>query len=48
MRNQVHIFTLGKKKKYAKLKIGDIVTISKNKNTFAKGYTPNWPEVFCD
>ena len=30
MQNQAHIFTLVKKKKYRKLKIGDIVTISKN------------------
>ena len=27
-----------------KFKIGDIVRISKYKNIFAKGYTPNWPE----
>ena len=25
-------------------KIGDHVRISKHKNIFAKGYTPNWPE----
>ena len=25
-----------------KFKIGDIVRISKYKNIFAKGYTPNW------
>ena len=25
-------------------KIGDIVRISKYKNIFAKGYTPNWSE----
>ena len=30
-----------------KFKIGDIARISKHKNTFAKGYTPNWSqEVF--
>ena len=30
-----------------KFKIADIVRISKNKNIFAKGYTPNWSgEVF--
>ena len=29
-------------KKNPKLKIGDIVRISKSKNIFAKGYTPNW------
>ena len=27
-----------------KFKIGDIVRISKCKNTFAKGYAPNWSE----
>ena len=32
-----------------KFKMGDIVRISKYKNTFAKGYTPNWSEeVFFD
>ena len=30
-----------------KFKIGDIARISKHKNTFAKGYAPNWSqEVF--
>ena len=27
-----------------KYKVGDDVRISKYKNIFAKGYTPNWPE----
>ena len=27
-----------------KLKFGDCVRISKYKNIFAKGYTPNWSE----
>ena len=27
-----------------KFKVGDHVTISKFKNVFAKGYTPNWSE----
>ena len=31
-----------------KFKIGDIVRISKNKNVFAKGYTPSWSEDFFD
>ena len=31
--------------KYTKFKIGNIVRISKYKNIFAKGYTPNWSEV---
>ena len=30
--------------KYPKFKIGDIVRISKYKNTSAKGYTHNWSE----
>ena len=30
-----------------KFKVGDYVVISKHKNIFAKGYTPNWfEEVF--
>ena len=28
--------------KYPKFQVGDHVRISKYKNTFAKGYTPNW------
>ena len=31
-------------KKYPKFKFGDQVRISKYKNIFAKGYTPNWSE----
>ena len=31
-------------KKDPKYKVGDNVRISKYKNIFAKGYTPNWPE----
>ena len=30
--------------KDSKFKVGDRVRISKNKNIFAKGYTPNWSE----
>ena len=33
-------------KKDPKFKVGDHVRISKYKNIFAKGYAPNWPEVF--
>ena len=33
-------------KKDPKFKVGDHVRISKYKNTFAKGYTPNRSEVF--
>ena len=36
-----------KKKKNAQFKVGNYVRISKHKNIFAKGYTPNWlEEVF--
>ena len=31
-------------KKHPKFKAGDYVRISKYKNTFAEGYTPNWSE----
>ena len=31
-------------KKYPKFKVCDHVTVSKYKNVFAKGYTPNWLE----
>ena len=30
--------------KYPKFKVGDRVRISKYKNIFAEGYTPNWSE----
>ena len=30
--------------KHAKFKVGDHVRVSKYKNIFAKGYTPNWSE----
>ena len=33
-------------KKDHKFKISDHVRISKDKNIFAKGYAPNWSEVF--
>ena len=33
-------------KKGSKFKAGDNVKISPYKNIFAKGYTPNWSEVF--
>ena len=33
--------------KDSKFKIGDHVRISKYKNIFAKGYTPNWSEEVC-
>ena len=32
------------KNKDPKFQVGDHVRISKYKNIFAKGYTPNWPE----
>ena len=30
-----------------KFKVGHHVRISKYKNIFTKGYTPNWSEVWC-
>ena len=36
--------TVVKKYKDPKFKIGDIVRTSRDKNIFAKGYTPNWSE----
>ena len=33
-------------KKSPKFKVNDHVRISKYKNIFAKGYVPNWSEVF--
>ena len=36
--------TIKIKKKDPKFKVGDHVRISKYKNIFAKGYTPNWSE----
>ena len=32
----------GNNDQHSKFKIGDTVRISKYKNIFAKGYTPNW------
>ena len=57
--NQAYILTLNKEnnKEGSKLKVGDIVRISKYRNIFAKGFVPNWSEevfvvkkvnVICD
>ena len=42
----IHILTLVKKvhDKDLKFRVGDHVRISKYKNIFVKGYTPNWSE----
>ena len=37
-------FNKGSNDKGPKFKVGDHVRISKYKNIFAKGYTPNWSE----
>ena len=37
-------YTENPNKKDPKVKVGDYVRISKCKNIFAKGYTPNWSE----
>ena len=39
-----HSMELHSNKKDPKFKVGDNVRISKYKNIFAKGYTPNWSE----
>ena len=39
-----HQMELHSNKKNPKFKVGDNVRISKYKNIFAKGYTPNWSE----
>ena len=40
----IHILILRNNDRYPKFKVGDHVRISKYKNIFAKGYTPNWSE----
>ena len=37
-------FTIENNKEDPKFEVGDHVRISKYKNIFAKGYTPNWSE----
>ena len=37
-------YNVDSNEKDPKFKVGDCVRISKYKNIFAKGYTPNWPE----
>ena len=46
MLKTIHILTLVKRvnDKDPKFKVGDHVRISKYKNIFGKGYTPNWSE----
>ena len=48
VKDNTHIyFSKEASDKDPKFKVGDHVRISKHKNTFAKGYTPNWcEEVF--
>ena len=41
---ELHSVELHSNKKNPKFKVGDNVRISKYKNIFAKGYTPNWSE----
>ena len=40
----LNIMKIHQIKKNPKFKVGDNVRISKYKNIFAKGYTPNWSE----
>ena len=41
---ELRLMELHSNKKNPKFKVGDNVRISKHKNIFAKGYTPNWSE----
>ena len=41
---ELHSVELRSNKKHSIFKVGDHVRISKYKNIFAKGYTPNWSE----
>ena len=40
------VYNVDSNVKNFKFKVGDYVRISKYKNIFVKGYTPNWSEVF--
>ena len=45
--NNNRVYIDGHNKKSARYNVGDRVRISKFKNTFSKGYTPNWSrEIF--
>ena len=45
--NKKRVYIDEHNKKYTRFKVGDRVGISKFKNIFAKGYTPNWStEIF--
>ena len=45
--NNIRVYVNEHNKKDSRFKVGDRVRISKFKNIFAKGYTPNWStEIF--
>ena len=47
VKNNKRVYIDEHNKKSARFNVGDRVRISKFKNTFAKGYTPNWStEIF--
>ena len=47
VKNNKRVYIDGHNEKNSKFKVGDRVRISKFKNIFAKGYTPNWSsEIF--
>ena len=47
VKNNKRVYIVGHNEKDSKFKVGDRVRISKFKNIFAKGYTPNWStEIF--
>ena len=48
IKNDNRVYIDEHNKKSARYNVGDRVRISKFKNIFAKGYTPNWSrEIFC-
>ena len=47
VKNNKRVYIDGHNEKDSRFKVGDRVRISKFKNIFAKGYTPNWSrEIF--
>ena len=47
VKNNKRVYTDEHNEKYSRFKVGDRVRVSKFKNIFTKGYTPNWStEIF--
>ena len=47
VKNNKRVYIDEHNKKDSRFKVGDRVRISKFKNIFAKGYTPNWRYIYC-